>query len=189
MKIGSLYSMQNVHCFAISMKCLIITITGISTFVLAFIGFMRKLTALIAKQIVNLVGGGCFIADAAGAVGVSKNTLYNWIRVGRQAAESRDEGGEVKPDDIACYKLYRAIQKAKTKGVRYLLGKIKKATDKDWHAAAWILERKDPRRWGRNKLELTELYAQIRELRNEVDALYFGGIGDDPEEASDSPAE
>ena len=150
---------------------------------------MYKLSKTVARQLVLLISGGCYLSDAAASVGVSTATVYKWMRIGRKAASLREEGGEVKPDEIACYNLYRSIQRAKARGVRTLLNRIKEATKKDWHAAAWILERKDPKRWGRNKLELTELYAQIRELRNEVDALYFGGIGDDPEEASDSPAE
>lgn len=150
---------------------------------------MRKLTKVITAQIVKLISGGCYLSDSAASVGLSKETVYRWIRIGKKALAERENGGEVKPDDIVYYNFYRAIQKAKARGVRLLLNRIKAATEKDWHAAAWILERKDPKRWGRNKLELTELYRQIKELRDEVDAIYFARTEDDSDEATEGSSE
>ena len=65
---------------------------------------------------------GCTYKAAASAVGVCEKTIYNWFRRGREATRKNDK--------------YRHF-------LQFLLERVINASDKDWKAAAWLLERRD----------------------------------------------
>jgi hypothetical protein len=73
---------------------------------------------------------------AAVAHGVGRSTFYRWLKWGR-----RREPGFIEFRD--------AIQKARAEAEDHFVGIIREAAAKSWQAAAWWLERRSPRRWGR----------------------------------------
>jgi hypothetical protein len=88
-------------------------------------------TAIAADIVLGLPG-----EVAAAAHGVGRSTFYAWLKWGRKR-----EPGFIEFRD--------AIQKARAEAESHYLGIVRAATVKSWQAAAWWLERRVPRRWGR----------------------------------------
>jgi transposase len=110
-----------------------------------------KHTVPKGDKICELVGHGVTIEAAAQSEGVSKKTVYNWRNAGRK--------GDPKFVEFAAA-LDAALAKAE---VVQTLNVIKMGA-KDWKAAAWWLERRNPEVYGesskvvhRVKLELEGL--------------------------------
>lgn len=121
-----------------------------------------KLTEERARKIVNLIASGSYVETAAAACGVSKNTLYDWLKRGARAPHGKFKKFA---DDVA-----EAAAKAEARDVLVIdraasghdvvrtTRKIEKGIvveetttttrEFDWRAAAWRLERKFPKRWG-----------------------------------------
>lgn len=91
----------------------------------------------VASRIINAVKAGNYLEAAAAFAGISKGTLYDWMRTG-----TRSKAGKLKAFSDA---VEQAMGEAE---VRHVL-KISEAAKNDWKAAAWHLERKHHKRWGR----------------------------------------
>ena len=103
-----------------------------------------KLTLELQNQIVDAIKAGAYVETAAAYAGVSKVTLYDWMKRRR-----RDEGKKF-------VDFLNAVEKALAASEIRDVMTITKAADLHWQAAAWRLERKNPSRWGRrNHVELT----------------------------------
>ena len=102
-----------------------------------------KLTPELQNQICGYINGGVPMTTACGACGVSLHTVNGWLKKGRN--------GE-KPYD----RFVQAIETAKHRWEAAAALRVTKASDRDWKAAAWMLERRRHETWGaREKLELT----------------------------------
>jgi hypothetical protein len=100
------------------------------------VGANSKYTPQIVKKIIDLVKMGNFKSPAARACGISHDTLWRWETEHPEFSE--------------------ALKNAEANGEAELVKKIKKASGKNWTAAAWMLERKNHQRWGRkDKLEMS----------------------------------
>ena len=76
---------------------------------------------------------GCTYKAAASAVGVCEKTIYNWFRKGREATRKNDK-----------YKQFlQCVKRAEHERQQFLLERVINASEKNWKAAAWILERRD----------------------------------------------
>ena len=100
-------------------------------------GAPTKLTPELQATIVAYVRGGGYVETAASAAGIDKTTLYDWLK-----------RGAVEPG------IYRefsnAVQKAMGESEMTDVARINKAASEgQWQASAWRLERKFPARWGR----------------------------------------
>jgi hypothetical protein len=100
-------------------------------------GRPTKLTPEVHDQVISLLRAGNYIETAAAVAGLSKQTIFNWLRWG-----AREETGIYA--DFA-HAAERAMAEAEARD----LERIKQATE--WQAAAWRLERKFPDRWGRRE--------------------------------------
>lgn len=100
-------------------------------------GRPTKFSQEIASKIVALIEAGNYIETAASAAGIHKETLYAWLRKGADQSK-----GEYKNFSDA---VYRAVGLAEARDVTT----IGKAAIEDWRAAAWRLERRNAKRWGR----------------------------------------
>ena len=98
-----------------------------------------KLNPEITEIIVQYIEKGNSYETASQAVGICRQTLYNWMR--------RGEKGE--PEYL---QFLQQIKKAKAKAEIRHVEVIDKAMEKNWQAAAWWLERSNPLLWG-NKTE------------------------------------
>ena len=109
-------------------------------------GRPSKLTPTSHKRVVEAIRRGGYRAVAAEYAGIGEATLYRWLADGAK-------------QDVGPYReLWEAVKKAEAAAELGDISIIKKAARKNWQAAAWLLERKHPERWGkvdRTKLELT----------------------------------
>lgn len=112
-------------------------------------GRPSKLNPERQKRIVEALGRGCTNESAAAIGGITRKTLQDWLRRGRNSSHG----------------VYRdfllAAQHARAEGEQALLRDI--ALDDDWRAKAWILER----RWSDAYSKKTE--AERRKLEAEAD--------------------
>ena len=100
-----------------------------------------KLTPGVHEIIVQALASGCYRETAATHAGIAVSTFYNWLERG----EADIEHGKQTP----YMELVEAINKAEAEAELDALEMIRKAAPKNWNAAAWMLERKNPAKWGR----------------------------------------
>lgn len=102
-----------------------------------------SLTKGVREIIVEALATGCYRATAAEHAGIARSTFYRWLELGQ--AHSRDG---VESEHRA---LWEAIEKAEADAELSALATIRRAAPASWQAAAWLLERKHPDRWGRTQ--------------------------------------
>ena len=97
----------------------------------------------IIKEITDAVRVGCYDYIAAQAAGIDPRAFVNWMNWGEAGKEPYVQ-------------VYESVKKARGEMERRNLTIITKASDKSWQAAAWLLERTSPERFGvRGKYEHT----------------------------------
>jgi hypothetical protein len=101
-------------------------------------GRRTELTPRIQEIICATIAAGNYQNRAAAAAGISESTLIKWRKRGRRGEE-----------------LYAALNAAIDAAERdcevALVAKVKAAADDDWRAAAFMLERKHPENWSRER--------------------------------------
>ena len=85
------------------------------------------------KNFASAIRQGCTYQAGASAIGVSVMTVYHWLRLGKKATRKNDK----------YFKFLKAVKKAEHERQQFLLAQILEASNKDWKAAAWLLERRD----------------------------------------------
>lgn len=135
-----------------------------------------KLTPKLQEQVVGYLRAGAYVETAAAAAGISKETLYSWLR--RGAA-----------DEVPFAAFAEAVEKAQALAEMRDLALIGKAAETEWTAAAWRLERKFPSRYGRRQaVEVSGPEGgpiQINDARTRILAIL--ARGDDPGAAGGDP--
>lgn len=100
-------------------------------------GRPTELTPELQEQIVQALGAGCYVDAAALRAGVTKATVYNWLKRG-----AREKSG-------IYFEFFDAVEKATSTAEVAGLAVIRRAAAEDWRAMAWWLERRYQTRWGR----------------------------------------
>lgn len=91
----------------------------------------------LQTRIVTYIQAGSYVETAAAAAGICKDTFYAWLKRGA-AGEEPFKG------------FSDAVEKAAAEAeVRDLAVVDKAARGGTWQAAAWKLERRNPKAWGR----------------------------------------
>lgn len=124
-------------------------------------GRPEKLTPEVQQKIVDAIRMGAYIETAAAYAGINKSTLYDWMKRGARAKSGK-------------YKEFsNAIEKALAESEMRDLAVIAKASQENWQAAAWRLERKFPDRWGRRKAksEIAKIEAETEFIREKTRLL------------------
>jgi len=124
-------------------------------------GRPEKLTPELQQKIVDAIRMGAYIETAAAYAGINKSTLYDWMKRGARAKSGK-------------YKEFsNAIEKALAESEMRDLAVIAKASQENWQAAAWRLERKFPDRWGRRKAksEIAKIEAETEFIREKTRLL------------------
>jgi hypothetical protein len=103
------------------------------------VGRKTLLTSEVAEQLVAMLRAGNYLNVALRAVSVSRQTFHDWMRRGRS-----DE-----PSDVEFRLLRDRVQQARAQGEARAVAAIAQAATSSWQAAAWLLERQYPERWGR----------------------------------------
>lgn len=103
-------------------------------------GRPSKLQPDLQERFCALVRAGNTVEIAAEAVGIGESTFYSWM----------DRGERGKPADRP-YKAFReAVEQARGEAESILVARVAKAAQGgSWQAAAWLLERRAPERWGK----------------------------------------
>lgn len=135
-------------------------------------GRPTKINQDVINRILALVRVGNYVETAASAAGISKETLYAWLRLGatQQTGLAREFSD--------------ALVKAAGEAEAIALTRVASAAGEHWQAAAWMLERKHPDRWGRRDTLRLQKVAEELESKSDTDLLkdlgYDGPDGSDP---------
>ena len=106
-------------------------------------GRPSKLTPDVEAKVCQAIRAGNYIETAAAYAGVSKDTLYAWLKRG---ASVRSGPYRHFSDAVSA-----ALATAEVSAV----AAVAKGAGKDWRAAAWMLERTRPERFGpRQRLDI-----------------------------------
>jgi transposase len=121
-------------------------------------GRPSKLTADIIDKVKTFLPVCMYIETLADSLEIDRQTFYNWYHRGEAEARRLDQNGEeTPPQREALYlEFYRAIKKGAADGEMAAAARIHAASHTTWQAAAWLLERRFPDKWGtRHRLEHT----------------------------------
>lgn len=130
----------------------------------------QTLTPEVHERLVAAMRAGNYVETAAAYAGVSKQSVYNWLRIG---ARGEDEP-HPDPRTAACVAFAREARKAVAAAEIVDLARIDKAASKGaWQASAWRLERKFPEKWGRREKAVVQQEVR-RELERMLAALREG---------------
>lgn len=148
------------------------------------------LTDELQTRITDVIRAGNYIETAASYAGISKNTIYDWMKRGAKERRRIETTGK-KPlkKELPFLQFSDAIEKALAESEIRDVTRIGQASQTDWKAAAWRLERKFPQKWGKKfqqidgnedekllKMELLRL--QVEKAQAELSRL-SGDTGDD----------
>jgi transposase len=108
-------------------------------------GRPTKLSQAVTATVVRYLKDGAYIETACAASGVSKTRLYEWLK------QARDDD-ELGLEDTPHQEFRDAVEEALALAELRDLETVSKAAKKgNWTAAAWRLERRNPKRWGPGK--------------------------------------
>lgn len=115
-------------------------------------------TPEIIKEIVDALRMGVYFDAACAAAGVTKDTGWNWMKRGRKGEQPFAE-------------FFSLVGKANGEMQKFYNTSIFAHSKKNWQAAAWYLERRFPKRYGRkDQLELSgELDSNVEVSDSSVD--------------------
>jgi len=114
------------------------------------VGRPTSLTPERMNSIVAMLEAGGYIEDACEAVGIDPRTYYNWLSRGRDEEDRLAAGVEPSENETPFLQFFQAVRKANAEGIMgHVLNIDRAAKDGTWQASAWILERKQPHKWGR----------------------------------------
>lgn len=106
------------------------------------IGRHSRLTTALTTDACKLIGEQAHPPEAAlGSLGIARTTYYRWMR----------EGGEKDADPLK-KKFYERINTARARQEGTFTALIASQAPSDWRAAAFMLERRFPKRWGRRQV-------------------------------------
>jgi hypothetical protein len=113
------------------------------------VGRPAKLDDATTERILSILRTGGYVEAAAGAAGVSKQTIYNWLERGHPEGTRKDEESprQLRAEDEPFREFRAKVDRARAEGEATALALIQRAAARDWKAAAWMLERTRPERY------------------------------------------
>ena len=117
-----------------------------------------SLTDDVQERIINAIKAGSYLDDAANYAGITYRTVANWMQKGREAQQRLDNGDtDLTPNEHLYVHFFHAVENARAQAVVRNVDIIQSAAQNgQWQAAAWYLERTNPRKWGRHEtVEIT----------------------------------
>ncbi len=120
-------------------------------------GRNTKLTEEVQGEFTRLIAQGMFVRQACGFIGVSEQTIYNWMA--RGSAEvlrlENNPRSKVLTKEKPLVDFFKAVRKAETQAeVRSVTQWQNAIRDGDWRAAKDFLARRFPDRWS-PRIEIT----------------------------------
>lgn len=106
----------------------------------------RKLTPELRDRLATWIRAGNPIPVACKASGIVESTFHDWMDRGRRALEA--DG--VPEGEEPFVEFLESIERAMDETEAALVAMVTRAAQRNgWQAAAWILERRWPERWGK----------------------------------------
>lgn len=96
-----------------------------------------KLTPEVRKKVCAALAAGNTRECAAGLAGVGAATLYSWLAQGRKVGRGR------------FWEFLEAVKKAEAEAEARCVRVVREAMPESWQAAAWWLERRRKKRFGK----------------------------------------
>ena len=103
-----------------------------------------KLTDEVQGKIVSALKAGNYFDAACKYAGVTERTGYNWLAKGRKAKSG------------VHFQFVQAIENASGSAEVATVAILRNSMPKSWQAAAWWLERRFPKKWGRRTFTTVE---------------------------------
>lgn len=113
-------------------------------------GARTVLTEEVKDRVTQAIRAGNYLDDAANFAGIAKSTVMYWNSIGRDARNKLDNGEEITEREAQCLDFLERIERARSEAVVRNLTIIQEAARENWTAAAWYLERTNPKKWGRH---------------------------------------
>lgn len=107
------------------------------------------LTDEVHDRIVGTLRLGNYVEHAASYAGISRATLYNWLKKGDEAREKRENGIELDETEERYARFSEDVDNARATAVVRNVSIIQQAAQTNWQAAGWWLERTAPQHFGR----------------------------------------
>lgn len=116
-----------------------------------------KLTPEVQEKIVSALNAGNYQDTAARYAGITRATFYNWLERGRIERERIESGEKPSKSEAIYVEFIEAIEQARANAEVRAVALIQKAaTEGNWRAAQFFLERSHPQRWGAlNRTEIS----------------------------------
>lgn len=140
----------------------------------------------IGEKILSYVRAGAYVETAVAAAGVAKSTYYNWLSIVAQERANdercRQNGQHYRmtPKIRQLLRFVDATEKAMAESEVSDLLRIKLASEKYWQAAAWRLERKFPKKYGRHKPEEERTMVNPATITEDIEDDLERAYGDEP---------
>lgn len=133
-----------------------------------------RLTPEVQERIATALRAGSYLETAAQLAGVSRSTLYSWLARGRAARSG--------PFLDFLNTVEGAIAQAEVAAV----ARISAASQTDWHAAAWLLERGPAHQRWRPSLQVklgelsdAEIQAALDDVARRLAGAGGAAVGED----------
>ncbi len=112
-----------------------------------------KLTPEVEGRLVQAISVGATYKDACAYAGISYQTFLNWKKRAQRSETQEDEFDD-EPEETTdrFVEFFDRIKRAQGEAAVGWLTTISKAVRRDWKAGAWILERRYPESYDRNRL-------------------------------------
>tara|TARA_R100000664_G_scaffold34236_1_gene55479 strand:- start:6368 stop:6841 length:474 start_codon:yes stop_codon:yes gene_type:complete len=117
------------------------------------LGAPVKLTPEVIRTLVNALQAGAYVETAVAHANISKTSYYEWIKKGGAERMRLEKGLKPRKTFGLFLDLLNAVEKAQADAELRDLAIISKASTEDWRASAWKLERRNPSKWGRQRIE------------------------------------
>lgn len=114
-------------------------------------GRPTKLTKEVQAKICNAIRAGNYMETASAYAGISKSTLYEWLRRGEREKQrvAENNRARIRKSEQIYVEFSDSVEKALAESEVRDVALIAKASETQWQAAAWRLERRFPERWGK----------------------------------------
>jgi transposase len=122
------------------------------------VGRPTDLTPEVQETICDAIRAGNYLEPSAALAGVSKATVYNWIKRGGAEKKrlSKSKRARVRKKEAIYVEFVDAIREADAIAEARDVATISLAAEKHWGAAAWRLSRKHHDRWGDKRTNIHE---------------------------------
>ena len=125
------------------------------------------------KVLINSLKNGAYVETACAYSGIGTSSVYRWIERGKAEDERLQQGESPNPEETPYWEIWDTIEKARSEAMLRNITLIQTAAQSgSWQAAAWFLERTNPKLYGRrNYNELTGADGGALEVALSVDDL------------------